>query len=83
MPIVSFSGGTSGEDLVQLDDKIPATFHKAVLFPLSMVGFGFKLSKWGMDEESVATSIGALVVMWAGSGFVGQIFDGAEHLLLS
>lgn len=82
VPIISFSGGDMG-GLDQLDDKIPATFHKAVMFPLSFVGFGYKLSKWGMDEESVATSLGALVVLWAGSGFVGQICDGAEHLLLS
>ena len=56
---------------------------KKILFPISFVGFGFKLSKWGMTEESVATSLGALVVMWSGSGFVGQVFDGVEHLLLS
>ena len=50
---------------------------------MSYVGFGFKLSKWGMAEEIVGTSLGALVVLWSGAGFVGQIFDGAEHLLLS
>lgn len=60
-----------------------AALVKKVLFPISFVGFGFKVSKWGMTEESVATSLGALVVMWSGSGFVGQIFDGVEHLLLS
>ena len=30
VPIVSFSGGASGEDIVQLDGSIPAIFHKAV-----------------------------------------------------
>jgi hypothetical protein len=81
VPLVTFSGG--GQELLELDSKIPATFHKAVLFPLSIVGFGFKLSKWGMAEEVKATSIGALVVLWAGQVTMGQIMDGVDSLLLS
>jgi len=83
VPIVTFSGGLSGEAIARTDEEVPAAFHKAIMFPLSFIGLGYKISKWGMDEESVATSLGALVVMWSGSGFVGQLCDGLEHVLLS
>ena len=81
VPLITFSGG--GQELLELDSKIPATFHKAVLFPLSVIGFGFKVSKWGMAEEVKATSIGALVVLWAGQVTMGQIMDGIDSLLLA
>lgn len=81
VPVVSFSGG--GQELLDLDTKIPAVFHKAVLFPLSIIGFGFKISKWGMAEHVKATSIGALVVLWAGQVTMSQIMDGVDSMMLS
>jgi len=81
IPIVSFSGGNDG--LVQLDEKVPPIFQRAILFPVSVVGLGFRISKWGMDQEAATSGVGALVVMWSASGFVGQVIDGVEHLLLS
>lgn len=83
VPIVTFSGGHTDGDILSLDEKISSSFYKAILFPLSVIGLGFKISRWGMEEEIKGTSIGGLVVMWTGQVTMGQIMDGIEAMVLS
>jgi hypothetical protein len=69
--VVHFSG-------VEADKSIEVP----MFFPLSVAEVGFRMiSKWGL-EEGAASGLGALVVMWAGSGFVAQVMEAVEHLVL-
>jgi hypothetical protein len=56
-----------------------ATFTKAFMFPLSYVGIGMRISRWGLEDPS--NSIGSLLVFWSAQTTVGKIMDGAEALM--
>ena len=51
---------------------------KSFLFPLSVIGIGMKVSKWGLADPK--SSIGGLVVFWSAQTTVGKIIDGIEAL---
>jgi hypothetical protein len=51
------------------------TYLKALLFPISYIGFGMKLSKWGMAADQAPASLGALAVMWSAQVTCSQIMD--------
>jgi hypothetical protein len=58
-------------------------YLKRVLFPISYVGMGVKLSRWGMaTPEEAACSIGALAVMWSAQVTMGQIMDAVDAYYL-
>jgi hypothetical protein len=58
-------------------------FLKRFLFPITYVGMGVKLSRWGMSSpEEAACSIGALAVMWSAQVTMGQIMDAVDAYYL-
>lgn len=54
------------------------TAHDAYLFPISYLGFGVKISKFGLDNPR--SSVGALFVFWAAQTTVEKIMVGIEAL---
>lgn len=54
--------------------------YDSFLFPLSYVGVGVRVSKWGLANPR--TSIGALLVVWSAQVTVDQVMDGIEALML-
>jgi hypothetical protein len=58
------------------------SFLKALLFPVSYVGIGTKISKWGIDPEVATSSIGALVVMWSAQVTTGKLMDAVDAYIL-
>lgn len=55
-------------------------FTKRMLFPISYVGMGAKIAKWGI--ENAESSMGALVVMWSAQVTVGKLFDAIDAYYL-
>jgi hypothetical protein len=51
-----------------------SAFFKGIMFPMSYVGMGMKLSKLGLGELKHC-STGALVVFWSAQVFAGKLFD--------
>jgi hypothetical protein len=58
------------------------SFLKALLFPVSYVGIGSKISKWGIDPDVATSSIGALVVMWSAQVTTGKLMDAVDAYIL-
>jgi len=56
---------------------------KALLFPLSYIGFAIRASRFGMDKDVAASSVGALVVLWSGQATAGTVMDAVDALVLS
>jgi hypothetical protein len=53
---------------------------EACLFPMSYMGLGLKVSKWGMVNPRASS--GALLVLWSAQTTVGKIMEGVEALLI-
>lgn len=49
---------------------------KTMLFPVSYVGIGMRVARWGLAEPT--NSIGALVVFWSSQVLCGQAFDAVD-----
>jgi hypothetical protein len=65
-----------------LDDlQDPGLFFKRALFPVTYVGMGQKISKWGMGEAA-ETSVGALMILWSAQVTVGKLFDAIDAYYL-
>lgn len=62
------------------DYQEPATFLQRMLFPISYLGIGVRMARWGMVAEQAETSIGALVVLWSAQTTVGKLMDGFDAL---
>merc|ERR1712032_1734136 len=61
----------------------PQAATKLFLFPLSFMGIGIKIARFGMpDPQIAASSIGALVVMWSAMVTVSKIMDCIELAIL-
>mmetsp|Transcript_6263 Transcript_6263/g.17867 ORF Transcript_6263/g.17867 Transcript_6263/m.17867 type:complete len:209 (-) Transcript_6263:2573-3199(-) len=58
-------------------DVVISAFN-AYLFPLTYLGMGVRISKWGLANPKAST--GALLVVWAAQTTVGKIMDGVEAL---
>jgi hypothetical protein len=69
------------QDLESTPDPT-GSFFKALLFPVSYVGIGTKISKWGIDPEVATSSIGALVVMWSAQVTTGKLMDAVDAYIL-
>lgn len=83
IPMLTIQALEQREIIEDLDAVDPTgTFFKALLFPVSYVGFGTKISKWGIDSEIATSSIGALVVMWSSQVTVGKLFDSVDAYFL-
>lgn len=53
---------------------------RTMLFPVSYVGIGMRVARWGLDEPT--NSIGALVVFWSSQVLCGQVFDAIDAYLV-
>ena len=69
------------QDLESTPDPT-GSFLKALLFPMSYIGIGTKISKWGIDPEVATSSIGALVVMWSAQVTTGKLMDAVDAYIL-
>jgi hypothetical protein len=84
IPIVEIDGlraselGLTGN--LQSDDHAQhaATFWKGVMFPLSYIGIGTKISRIGLVNK--ASSVGALSVYWSSQALVGKVYECFEAL---
>lgn len=54
-----------------------STYFKTLLFPLSLVGMGMKISRLGFGDVA-QSSVGALVALWSAQVTVGKLFDAAD-----
>jgi hypothetical protein len=54
------------------------SYWKALLFPISFVGLGMKMSKWGMPQEAAPASLGALAVLWSAQMTMAHAMDAVE-----
>ena len=70
----------SEEEGVEGDaDVAAASFWKGALFPLSYIGLGMKLSRFGLEKK--VSSTGALVVFWSAQALVGNVYECLEALM--
>ena len=82
VPIVTMDGSLiESNDILSAEGASlkGAAFTKAFMFPLSYIGIGMRLSRWGLEDPS--NSIGSLLVFWSAQTTVGKIIDGVEALL--
>jgi hypothetical protein len=84
IPVMEFSGHriySPNVVLTQQESQEAAiSAFEACLFPLSYVGMGVKISKWGMVNPRAST--GALLVLWSAQMTVGKIMDGIDALVM-
>ena len=59
-----------------------STYLKRMLFPISYIGTGIKLSRWGIGADAAASSFGALAIMWSSQVTMGQIMDAMDAYYL-
>lgn len=57
------------------------SYLKTFLFPISIVGFGVRISRWGMGEVAPC-SLGALLVLWSAQTTVKMLFDAVDAYVL-
>jgi len=85
VPLVTIEGleGSSNNNEILGEDFTSAdSYLKVILFPISVVGFGIRLSKWALPKEVAHCSIGALIVMWSSQVVMGRLMDAVEALVL-
>jgi hypothetical protein len=65
-------------------DVDASTYLKRILFPISYIGTGIKLSRWGIagGADAAASSFGALAIMWSSQVTMGQIMDAIDAYYL-
>lgn len=78
VPLITIQGLEVG-----LGDTIEAgDYLRTILFPVSYIGVGIRLSKWGLPAEIAASSFSGLVVFWSAQVTVGKLMDAAEAYVL-
>jgi len=84
VPIFEFSGHrVHSADTVYTEEEandLAMRMFQSFLFPLSYVGLGIKISKWGLNNPK--SSVGALLVFWSSQTFVSQLMDALEAIVL-
>ena len=84
VPVLEFSADrvfSSDTIMTQLERQESAiSSFEMFLFPLSYIGMGIKVSKWGLNNPRAST--GALLVMWSAQVTVSKVMDGIEALFL-
>ena len=78
-PTLLHSSSSAAHDEVGVETQCATAFYKAILFPISYIGIGMKLAKFGCPSGG---SVGALVVYWSAQVTVGKIYDCCEILYL-
>ena len=83
VPILEFASHRLEGKEVILDaehgQELANSAYKAFLFPLSVVGVGIKVSKFGLTNPQASS--GALLAFWSSQTTVGMIMDGVDALL--
>jgi len=69
-----------GEGEEEMDLAMAGSYLNGVLFPLSYVGFGMRLSRFGIHDK--ASSVAALIVYWSAQVMVGKTYECVETLML-
>jgi hypothetical protein len=64
----------------EFENALAASFLKRLLFPLSFVGLGIKISRLGLPQK--ASSIGALVVYWCGQTLMAKLLMSLEAIFV-
>ena len=82
LPVLSIDGtrvGYEADDILSRDqDKERATaFVQGFLFPLSYIGMGVRISRFGLPQPG----IGALAILWSSQVTVGKLVNGFEALM--
>eukprot|EP00980_Cylindrotheca_fusiformis_P022640 scaffold9523_cov103-Cylindrotheca_fusiformis.AAC.17 len=84
IPIVEFTGRRilSSERVLSVKegDDMAETAFKAFLFPISFVGVGLKVSKWGLAKPQASS--GALLAFWSAQTTAAVLMDAVDALLL-
>jgi hypothetical protein len=62
--------------------SVPGSLLRTMLFPISYVGIGVRLSRFGLPNEIAAHSVGALLVLWSSQVTVSKIMDVADAYFL-
>jgi len=75
VPDSSRGGGEQDMDLA-----MAGSYLNGVLFPLSYVGAGVRLSRFGLQNK--ASSVAALIVYWSAQVMVGKTYECVETLML-
>lgn len=85
IPLIAIDGIRAtdlGLSSIQSDDHAEhaAAYWKGVMFPLSYVGIGLKLSRIGLENK--ASCVGALSIYWSAQVMVGKVYECVEALVL-
>lgn len=56
---------------------------KTMLFPISYVGIGIRLSRFGLPSETAMNSLGSLFVFWSSQVTTGKVMDLVDAYYLS
>jgi hypothetical protein len=59
------------------------TYLKCLLFPVSTIGIGNKMSRWGIAKAVQASSLSSLMVFWSAQTTMGMIMDAVDAYVLS
>jgi len=59
------------------------TYLKCLLFPVSTVGIGNKISRLGIESSVHGSSLSSLMVFWSAQTTVGMIMDAVDAYVLS
>ena len=80
IPLVSLDGNkVDSDNLESTSDSRARAFLNGLLFPISYIGVGVKIAKFGLQD----VGIGALVVLWSSQVTIGKVMDCVEALVLS
>lgn len=63
-------------------DEKPANM-KALLFPISVIGVGARVSKFGMAKEIASNAMGALITFWSSQVTTGKLMDAVDAYVLN
>mmetsp|Transcript_18932 Transcript_18932/g.22622 ORF Transcript_18932/g.22622 Transcript_18932/m.22622 type:complete len:116 (-) Transcript_18932:76-423(-) len=77
-PAMEADGSRGGGEEVDL--AMAGSYLNGILFPLSYVGAGMRLSRFGLQDK--ASSVAALIVYWSAQVMVGKTYECVETLML-
>lgn len=83
VPILEFAGRrVEAKEVLNAQEgqEMANTAFKAFLFPISFVGVGLKLSKWGLLNPQASS--GALLAFWSAQTTVAKLMDAVDALVV-
>jgi hypothetical protein len=79
LPVLKIDGLQLNGDVSLIEEDRALRFLQGFLFPLSYVGLGMRVARFGLPK----TGVGALVVLWSSQVTLGKLIDGIEALMLT